>query len=96
MDVSNIFNFFLLGGGEGGVRGARKGRGVGFFIENPGFSHEGEGRGAGRVSAGNFWGGPKYFFSGPKCPPRSGPNQVWGEVFGGGRARGVGPAEMAL
>ena len=34
-DVSDIFSFFLLGGGEGGVRGARKGQGSVFFIENP-------------------------------------------------------------
>ena len=64
--------FFLLGEGEGGVRGARGGGGS-IFIENPtrggGFRR---GRGAGRVSAANWgiWGGgPKYFFSGPKRPP---------------------------
>ena len=34
VDVSDIFYFFLLGGGEGGVRGARR-RGGSVFIENP-------------------------------------------------------------
>ena len=58
MDVSDIFNFFLLDGGEGGVRGDREG-GL-FFIENAkkgGVSKGGEGEGAWRVSAGNFGGG---------------------------------------
>ena len=75
MDVSDILYFFLVGEGEGGVRGARRGRGR-FLIENPrrvGGFQEGEGRGAGRVSAANweiFLGrGAKYFFSGPKRPP---------------------------
>ena len=64
LDVSNIFYFFLLGGGERGARGARKGRGLGFFFEIPGgggggFSHKrgGGGRWAGRVPAGNLGGG---------------------------------------
>ena len=72
-DVSDIFYFSLLGGGRG-VRGRQGGGSV--FIKNPrkgggGVSHEGV-KGAGRVSAGNSggWGGAKYFFSGPKCPPR--------------------------
>ena len=68
-----FYNFFLpLGEGEGGVRGDRQGGGgVPAFIENPrrGSPREGRGggRGAGRVSAGNFRGeGAKYFFSGSK------------------------------
>ena len=35
MDVSDIFYFFLIRGGEGGVQGHREGRGGRFFIENP-------------------------------------------------------------
>ena len=35
MDVSDIFNFFLLGEGEGGVRGAGEGGGDRNFIQNP-------------------------------------------------------------
>ena len=54
MDVSD---FFLLGGGEGGVRSAGRGRGT-IFIEYPrrGVSGRvGAGRrGAGRVFAGNL------------------------------------------
>ena len=34
VDVSNIFNFFLRGGGEGGVWGDSEGV-VGLLIENP-------------------------------------------------------------
>ena len=47
-----------------------------FLLKIPGggVSRRGRGRGAGRVSAVNWriWGGggAKYFFSGPKCPPR--------------------------
>ena len=33
MDISDIF--FLVGGGEGGVRGDREGGGRFFFIESP-------------------------------------------------------------
>ena len=74
MDVSDIFYFFLLGEGEGGVRGARQG-GDRFCIENP---RRGQFRGEGPRGRegvcgelGNFLGGggAKYFFSGPKCPP---------------------------
>ena len=58
----DIFDFSLLGGGKGGIRGARKRGGAGFLIENPrrgGGSQErgGGGRGAGRISAGNLGGG---------------------------------------
>ena len=76
MDVSDIFKFFLLGDGEGPLESeAPRGGGASIFIENPrrGVSGRERGRGAGRVSAAN-WGiggrGAKYFFSGPKCPPR--------------------------
>ena len=70
--TSNIFYFFLLGEGEGGVRGARSGgRGGGrFSIENPrrGSLQDGRGRGAGRVSAANWGifggGGLSIFFGG--------------------------------
>ena len=72
VDISDIFYSFLVGEGEGGVRGA--GGGGRFFIENPrrgGFPERG---GAGRVSAANwvFLGGrgANFFFRGPKRPPR--------------------------
>ena len=61
MDVSDIFYFFLLGGGEEEVRGDREGGWL--FIENPrrgGRSPRrggGRGEGAVRVSAGNLGGG---------------------------------------
>ena len=65
--VSDIFYLFLLGGGEGGVWGARKGGGL-LFIENPrtgGFRGERE-----RAFVGNVGGGRQFFFvSGPKFPP---------------------------
>ena len=50
MDVSDIFYFFLLGGGEGGVRGAGRGRGgtKSFY----GKSQEGGGGGVSRVGGG--------------------------------------------
>ena len=53
-----FFIFFLLGGQEGGVRGARKEGGVGFLL-----------RGWEAV-CGEFGGGEAkfFFFSGPKCP----------------------------
>ena len=58
VDVSDIFNFFLLGRGEGGVRADREG---GFFSKSQdgggGVSQRGWGSdGAGRVSAGNLGG----------------------------------------
>ena len=60
-DVSDIFIFFRLGEGEGGVRGRREGGVVDFLLKIPeggGVSRR-RGRGAGRVSAANwgFWGG---------------------------------------
>ena len=71
------FLFFLLGEGEGEVRGGRERGGVGRLLkENPrrGVSRGGRGRGAGRVSAANWGiaggGGAKYFLGGLKCPPR--------------------------
>ena len=74
VDVSDIFYFFLLGEGEGGVRGAgRRGGGGGrgrFFIENStrGGSPGGGGpRGREGVCSklGNWGeGGAKYFFRG--------------------------------
>ena len=57
VDVSDIFYFFLFGGGEGGVQGAGRGE---FFLwkiqkgGSPGWWGRGA-RGAGRVFAGN-WG----------------------------------------
>ena len=62
VDVSDIFYFFLVGEGEGGVRGARKGGGLFFLLEFPGgagFSRRRRCREAGSVSAANWgiWGG---------------------------------------
>ena len=70
------FVFFFSGrGGERGVRGARKGAGVGFLLKIPGgggvLPGEGGGwRGAWRVPVGNLGGGAKYFISALKFPPR--------------------------
>ena len=70
VDVSDIFYFFVLGRGEGGIRGVRKG-GVRFLLKIPGGGGEGEGPGG---CLAGIWGGGggKYFFSGPKFPPRFG------------------------
>ena len=68
------FYFFLLGEGEGGVRGAGRGGGGSICYwkcQEGGGLPVGEGR-----SAANWgiWGaGAKYFFSGPKCPPSANP-----------------------
>ena len=66
MDVSDIFYFFLLGEGEGGVRGAEVGGGIGFFFfedaKRGGSSRRGRGREGVCGELGN---------SGLKCPPRS-------------------------
>ena len=68
--VSDIFYFFLFGGGEGGVRGA--GRTISFENPRRGGLLAG-GRGGGEGPGGclrEIWGGgSKYFFSGPKFPP---------------------------
>ena len=74
-DVSDIFYFFCLGR-EKGVGGRSEGGGVSIFIENPrrGGSPEGggaEGPGGCLRRIGDLGGGgAKYFFSGPKSPPR--------------------------
>ena len=69
VDVSDIFLFFLLGEGEGGVRGARKGRGSVFYCK----SQEGRGvcpRGGGGEArgregvCGEFGGELNIFFRG--------------------------------
>ena len=70
--VPDIFSFFLLGEGEGGVRGAgSQGGGVNFLLKIPGGGggvlREGEGARAGRVSAVNCGiagGGAKHFLFG--------------------------------
>ena len=77
MDVPDIF-FFLLGEGEGGVRGARRG-GVHFLLKIPGggggFQEGLRGREGVCAELGNFGGGggAKYFFSGPKRPSEGAP-----------------------
>ena len=66
--------FFLLGEGEGGVRGARSGGGSGFFTEDPrgrGFQEK-EGLRGREGGIGDFFGGggaESFFFSGPESPP---------------------------
>ena len=75
VDISDIFFFSAGGRGRGSAR-RREGGGAIFLLENPkegGVSRVGEGGGArGReVVCREFGvGGAKYFFSGPKCPPR--------------------------
>ena len=71
-----FFIFFRSGRGEGGVRGAGEGGGVGvFFLKEPRRWGLQKGRGGrpGRVSAANWGigggGGLNIFFSWPKCPP---------------------------
>ena len=58
MDVSDIFNFFLLGGGEGESE-APGGGGAFFLIENPtrGGGFPGGKGPRGREGIGEFWGG---------------------------------------
>ena len=76
VDVSDFFFFFSARGGEGGVRGARKGRGSFFSFKVPGgggLPEEG-GRGAWRVSVGNLekggGGGKFFFFFGAEIPTK--------------------------
>ena len=79
------FGYFLFFSDRGrgrGVRGARKGvRGVGFSLKIPGggVCRERGGGGGGRRGAGSLQGmggGAKYFFSGPKFPPRKAHNEI--------------------
>ena len=77
VDVSDIFYFFLLGEGEGRVRGAR-GRGESVIIENPrrgggGFPGWGGAEGPGgclRRIREFLGGGGLIFIFGPKRPPK--------------------------
>ena len=92
-DVSDIFNFFRLGEGEGGVRGRREGGGQ-FFIENPrrgGGSLQEEGPRAREVSAANwgFLGGSKSFFWGSKCTPSFGIVTLRWPILGARNARSL-------
>ena len=75
MDVSDIFNFFLLvKGGRGSPRRQEGGASV-FFTENPtrggGVSRRGRGREGVSGELGNLGGGwgLNIFFGGPKRPP---------------------------
>ena len=79
VDVSDIFIYFFRSGRGKGESEVPGGGGGSIFIVIPrrggGFLQDGEGRGAGKVSAANWgiWGRggwAKYLFSGPKCPPR--------------------------
>ena len=70
-----FFIFFLLGEGEGRVRAGRGGSGSVFFTENPNKGGGFPGVGAGSRGREDVWGifgggGAKYFFSGPRRPPR--------------------------
>ena len=82
------FLFFLLGGGEGGARGAEKGEDD-FLLQ---ISGGGGGLLGGRGGGARGWEGAcrelggrgaKYFFSGPKGPPRNRhdnlPTCFWGQ-----------------
>ena len=70
MDVSDIFYFCLLGGGQGGVWGDREGGGSVFLLKIPGGGGDlskngGGGRGGREGVCGKFGGrGAKFFFSG--------------------------------
>ena len=60
VDVSDIFNFFFARGGERGESEAPGAGGCRFllkFQEGGGVFRRGRGRGAGKVSAANWWGG---------------------------------------
>ena len=75
VDVSDIFNFFSARGGGRGSPRAPRGGGVGFLLKIPrgggGVSRRGRGREGVCGELGIFGGGgAKYFFSGPKRPPR--------------------------
>ena len=81
VDGSDIFYFFSARHGGSGSPRRWEGRGDRFVIENArrgvGWAfQDGRGREAGRVSATNWRGGAKYFFSGPKCPPSYAPQKL--------------------
>ena len=69
-----FFFFFLFGGGGKGGRVRGGCRGVGFLLklEGGGGGFRGGVVGGGRAPGECLWGGggAKFFFSGPKCPPR--------------------------
>ena len=72
MDVSDIFNFFLLGGRASGSP-ARKGRGVGCLLKIPGGGlpgREGGGMGPGGCLRGIWGGGGLILFFGPEIPTK--------------------------
>ena len=69
MDISDIFNFFLLGEGEGESEESQEG------------GEAGRGREGVCGKLGNWGGGVIFFFSGLKCPPRLAPSPIdLGEV----------------
>ena len=75
MDVSDIFYFFCLGEGKGESGATGRGGGSVFLLKIPeggGASPtRGGGRdGVGRVFAGNWGGGAKYFFFGAEMPAK--------------------------
>ena len=65
------FRIFFIFSARGRGRGSSRRQEGRFSLKIPGGGGVRGGRGAGRAPAGNFGGGgAKYFFSGPKCPPR--------------------------
>ena len=77
MDVSDLFFIFPLGGGgKRGFRGARRGGGGPFFIENPrrGGCFPGGAKWPGLClrRIGEFGGGAKYFFFGAETSTKIG------------------------
>ena len=68
------FLFFFCSGEGSGNPWRQEGAGVSFLLRVPGgggFPTRGGGEGPGGCLRGTLGGGAKYFFSGPKCPPRN-------------------------
>ena len=76
--LKNPLEYFLFFCARGRGRGKSEvpGGGGRFLLKIPGGGggglrgERGGGEGPGRCPRGFFWRGAKYFFSGPKCPPR--------------------------
>ena len=77
VDVSDIFYFFCSGGQKGEFEAPGAAGGDDFLLKIPGGGGSPGRVGVAGRGAGELGGGAKYFFSGPKFPPRE-----CGEVFG--------------